>query len=825
MSKEIKWYRKRAMEGDLDAQFELAQLCEKGNGTPQDLTEAVKWYQTAAEKGHAASQFELSKKFYYGHGIEKDVIRAVEWVVKSADQGHPEAQHRLATHYYFGDGVPKDLNKAMDWIRKAAESGHADSQLNLALSYEHGNGVPQDVKESVKWYRMAAENGHVDAQNNLAVMYQKGRGVPVDYQEAVKWYRMAAEGGEAVAQFNLAFAYEHGQGVQQDTKQAIEWYRKAAKAGYSDAQYNLGLLYQKGVKVPQNHAEALKWFTAAAEKGDPAAQFNVAVMYANGQGVKQNNQKAFQWYKLAAENGNIDAQFNLALMYEGVEGVPRNYQEALRWYKKAAELGDAAALNNVALFYEQGMGVPINPTEAAQWYRKAAERGDASAQFNLGIKFETGNGVDKNTDEAAVWYARATMQGHINARNNLLLMDEHELTNDEEKVIVAAIMREQEMLRTQAPEHFTDPIENEIANINIRANHTAKYGIETPDWVNISFVCKACDRPLEDGVVTIMGFVTYQNIPEMIKALLVISRQPTGHQTPTCTKCGATGSIACVDFHSFQSRRKKDLVGRCLVQSKTRSGLSYKLMWWNPTEGYVSAEDLTEEDIARFGHDALIRKAACARGENSEELVATVRQIQAEFPGDGSLLHFLKDLVVAGEKGLADEIVAEYVEKNPNDPEGLVKKADFLILSVAGGMSDPKALDEAEQLLNRASEFDSSLPFTDLSRCNLLRVRGDEQGAVNAFQNLINKFPEFAPGYYNLGLIYLERDPAEALDLFSRGEEIAGEDPDYALGRTKAHLALGHFTEAQQALDRVRELNPTHPKIAELQAGIASGSN
>ena len=45
-----------AIDGDADAQFELAGLYARGDVVEQNLAEAVKWYRKAAEQGHDSAQ-------------------------------------------------------------------------------------------------------------------------------------------------------------------------------------------------------------------------------------------------------------------------------------------------------------------------------------------------------------------------------------------------------------------------------------------------------------------------------------------------------------------------------------------------------------------------------------------------------------------------------------------------------------------------------------------------------------------------------------------------------------------------------------------------
>ncbi|KAF9079759.1 hypothetical protein BGX23_003304 [Mortierella sp. AD031] len=57
------WYRKAADQGDADAQCNVGILYGRGQGVPQDYSQAMKWYRKAADQGHANA-----KKYY--HALE-----------------------------------------------------------------------------------------------------------------------------------------------------------------------------------------------------------------------------------------------------------------------------------------------------------------------------------------------------------------------------------------------------------------------------------------------------------------------------------------------------------------------------------------------------------------------------------------------------------------------------------------------------------------------------------------------------------------------------------------------------------------------------------
>ena len=118
-----------AEAGNAEAQYELGDIYERGEGVPADEQEAMKWYRMAADQGHALAGLNL-----------------IRLVMSKAMDGSSQARERLR-------------QEAAKWFRPAAEQGIDIAQIGLGYSYERGWGVPQDDREAVKWFRMAAEQG------------------------------------------------------------------------------------------------------------------------------------------------------------------------------------------------------------------------------------------------------------------------------------------------------------------------------------------------------------------------------------------------------------------------------------------------------------------------------------------------------------------------------------------------------------------------------------------------------------------------------------------------------------------------------------------
>ena len=266
------------------AQLYLGLRYYEGDGVAKDPVEAVRWFRKSAEQGSVDAQSLLADCYKNGEGVAKDEEEAAKWyrgVVEHwqrlAATGDVFAQLALGNCYAFGTGVAKDPAEAAKWYRKVAEQGFASAQFNLGRFYANGEGVAKDPVEAVKWYRKAAEQGFASAQCNLGYYYDHGAGVDKDPAEATKWYRKAAEQGYANAQYNLGNCHAKGEGVAKDPVEAVKWYRKAAEQGHASAQCNLGVFFLNGEGVAKNYVAAYMWSNLSAGQGDEIAKKTLAI--------------------------------------------------------------------------------------------------------------------------------------------------------------------------------------------------------------------------------------------------------------------------------------------------------------------------------------------------------------------------------------------------------------------------------------------------------------------------------------------------------------------------------------------------------------------
>ena len=97
-SSEVRFFkstRKKAEQGNADAQHRLGFLYSKGLGVPQDYVEAVKWKRKAAEQGNYLAQLDLGATYYEGQSVPQDDGEAYAWFLLAKANGNEEVSKEI----------------------------------------------------------------------------------------------------------------------------------------------------------------------------------------------------------------------------------------------------------------------------------------------------------------------------------------------------------------------------------------------------------------------------------------------------------------------------------------------------------------------------------------------------------------------------------------------------------------------------------------------------------------------------------------------------------------------------------------------------------
>lgn len=119
--------RKAADQGDVDAQYKLAQCLEYGRGCDEDAEEALKRYRKAAKQGYEAAKIDIGRRVW-----SKSKNNDLGGIMAVAETGNEYAQYIVAEKLYYGKDCDGDKIEALKWYTLAAKRGNKDAQKKLA---------------------------------------------------------------------------------------------------------------------------------------------------------------------------------------------------------------------------------------------------------------------------------------------------------------------------------------------------------------------------------------------------------------------------------------------------------------------------------------------------------------------------------------------------------------------------------------------------------------------------------------------------------------------------------------------------------------------
>ena len=170
-SEMAEYLRKKAEEGDADAQLKLGgfYLCGQGNCEKSDQ-KAFEWISSAAEKGHPRAQYVMGCYYLTGQGgIKQSADRAIQWFHRSASQDFPLALFQVGAFHYNGQcGFVQSDETAWEFFSRASKNGMPQADYYLGYMYEHGRGVCRSLKHAKNYYKRAQDNGITEAKSQLA---------------------------------------------------------------------------------------------------------------------------------------------------------------------------------------------------------------------------------------------------------------------------------------------------------------------------------------------------------------------------------------------------------------------------------------------------------------------------------------------------------------------------------------------------------------------------------------------------------------------------------------------------------------------------------
>lgn len=121
-----------------------------------EQVKAIEIYQKAAINGNLNAMFNLGNCFYFGKGIEQDQAKAIEYYEKAALFGNSDSINMLGVIFYRNETrFWKDYSKAIEKFMIAANLENKDALYNMSYCYEKGIGIKRDAKKKNEYRQMA----------------------------------------------------------------------------------------------------------------------------------------------------------------------------------------------------------------------------------------------------------------------------------------------------------------------------------------------------------------------------------------------------------------------------------------------------------------------------------------------------------------------------------------------------------------------------------------------------------------------------------------------------------------------------------------------
>ena len=218
------WYKKAALQNEPFAVQAMKRM------------ESFKVMKRKAKDGDKDAQYLLALYYFYSYGHYEDYNEGCKWMRKAVLNGSKEAIQSFDEWKRENYGMMDNEIELIDL--ELIERGLKDDDLFLPpIIIPEGLDLRpyhMDVRHGIMKWRFASEN-HTD---KLWHEFSKS-----DFKETLR----AAEEGNAEKQYQLAWLYSWGHGTSQDNLKAIEWFVRSAYNGYAPAQTELGILYQYNV--------------------------------------------------------------------------------------------------------------------------------------------------------------------------------------------------------------------------------------------------------------------------------------------------------------------------------------------------------------------------------------------------------------------------------------------------------------------------------------------------------------------------------------------------------------------------------------------------
>lgn len=279
-----------------------------------DYAKAIPLLESEALDGDVDAQFKLAELLAYTQTAKASEVEAIRWFRASMAQGHPDARYRLAMLLVTGQTTgANEKEEGLRLLSACAEAGNHQAQSFLGQRLiDQGN-----TQDGIHWLEKAAEAAQDtfaagEAAVTLGQLYFEGDGVERDIIRAIEWFEVAHKYGHDQFASDIARLYDEGDGLERDLSAAAKWYRRAADMNYEGAKYRLGQMYLKGEGVTADRKEAARIFCNGAE-ADPNCMNALVSLLKEGVDLDPSECEFITWYRKAIDEDDRDLQLYLGL--------------------------------------------------------------------------------------------------------------------------------------------------------------------------------------------------------------------------------------------------------------------------------------------------------------------------------------------------------------------------------------------------------------------------------------------------------------------------------------------------------------------------------
>lgn len=326
-------FRELAQLGQPTAQYDLAVMYGKGQGTRQSDIYAYAWASLAASNGlekakglaeslrprlaPGSEQIAADIEARYGNAIldarlnpkivenvsEQDNKRFCHWVHAEIPTYPVDARMRGAEgEVYVEFSVMPDGRSRNPRIIYALPQGFFETAVRAALLHsEFGHGLPgEGPAQCTTFYRFTLTGATASDYPRL--------------QRYVDETLAKAKDGDPQAQMLYGMLLVGLPQLNKPRSSALPWFLKSAQAGIPVAQYQVGYSLLKGWGCNCEENKGLDWLRRAAQGGQPDAEVTLAMYALKGTPDEERSRQAKLWLEQAAASGSHDGKLYLAAL-------------------------------------------------------------------------------------------------------------------------------------------------------------------------------------------------------------------------------------------------------------------------------------------------------------------------------------------------------------------------------------------------------------------------------------------------------------------------------------------------------------------------------